>query len=273
MPDRNILITGIPRSGTTLLAALIDGMPDAVALNEPRWQYDWAMKNRANSAADDFARWLVGDHAVIRQRLLQGIPIPERRTQTGEASTNYYRPDPERPDIGKSIELVPFTRHGLSPDFTLAVKHNGLYLGALKQIVETGAFRVIAIVRHPVGVICSWNAIPIQLREGRMPGAVVYWQQMAALTTMPMDILEKQVHMYDLICHRLHSLREHIDILRYEDLIENPALLTALTGKAPAIAEGMIKKRDTAFYGDAAKATAHCVSTFAEHARIFYPEL
>lgn len=35
---RNLIVTGIPRSGTTFTAAFVDGLDDAVCLSEPDWQ-------------------------------------------------------------------------------------------------------------------------------------------------------------------------------------------------------------------------------------------
>ena len=38
---RDLIISGIPRGGTTLTTALIDSLPNAVCLNEPQWHSDW----------------------------------------------------------------------------------------------------------------------------------------------------------------------------------------------------------------------------------------
>lgn len=269
MPEgRNIIITGIPRSGTTLITALIDSMPDTVALNEPTWQYDWAVAHPDSAAV--FADWLMRDFARTRQHLLKGEPIPERRREDGSAVTNYYRPDPDRPDLGHTFKVLPFTRPGLTSDFTLAIKHNGLYLGCLRQILDTGAFRAVAILRHPVGVIASWNNVPIPLGEGKMPGAMMYWPQMNKLTGAPIDLLEKQVRMYDLVCHRLHNLRDRLQIITYEELVNHPGWLTGITGKQPVIAEGMIKKRDMVFYNENTRPIVEAFKRFGQYYKLFY---
>ncbi len=268
--SRNLLLTGIPRSGTTLLTALVDSMPQAVALNEPKWQYNWANRNQSTSKARDFSRWLVGDFADIRRKLLTGTPIPERRSPEGEAVTNYYRMNSDEPRLGKNFDLVPFTRPGLEKDFLLAVKHNGLYLGALPQLVDIGAFRIIAIIRNPVGVIASWNNVPIPLKTGQMPGAMLYWRQMAEVTSAKMNMLEKQVRMYDLVCKRLHALRQHIHILRYEDLTDNPGLLVPLTERSPALSPDVIKKRDNRFYAADTDAIRNMLKRVGHHYREFY---
>lgn len=270
MADKPLLITGIPRSGTTLLTALADCQPDSVALNEPRWQFQWAESNLQTSGPEDFARWLVGDCAVIRRRLLDGVPIPERRLPDGSAVTNYYRLTPQQENARPEFQVIPFTRPGLSPDFRLAVKHNGLYLSALPQLIETQAFTILAVVRHPVGVLASWNAVPIPLGEGKMPGAL-YWKNMMALTASPMELLEKQVRMYDLACKRLLAARPQIHLLRYEDIMADPRILAPAFGAAPRVPEGMITPRKLEFYGPDSERFAEAVWRHGHYYREFYP--
>ena len=38
----NLIMTGVPRAGTTLATAIVDGHADCVALNEPKWQGLWS---------------------------------------------------------------------------------------------------------------------------------------------------------------------------------------------------------------------------------------
>lgn len=271
MPD-NVLLTGIPRSGTTLMTALIDGMDDSVALNEPAWQFEW-LQDKGQVDPQDFAQWLVKDFARIRHDLLHGIAVPERRREDGTAVTNYHRLKQQDPEAAKSYATTDFTRAGLSPNFTLAMKHVGPYMGALPDIVATKAFRVIAIVRNPVGVIASWNEVPIPVGQGKMPGAAVQWKEMATLTQTPMPLLEKQVRLYDLLVQRLYELREHIEILTYEELADNPYLLSEAVGKPVKLTPHLIEKREVEFYKTDTGAIFDAVEQFGTFTRQFYPAL
>jgi hypothetical protein len=265
MSSRNILLTGVPRSGTTLLAALMDGAPDSVALNEPKWQYDWAEHHR-DQGAPAFVNWLANDFAVTREKLLRGIPIEERRGADGAPVTNYYRRDTQE----TTYRMLHFTRPGLSPDFTLAMKQNGLYLGTLPKLVECGLFTIIAIVRHPVGVISSWNRSPIPQREGRIPGASLYWEKMRDLTNMPIELLEKQVRMMDLMCQRLHDLRDHIRVVRHEDVTADPGILEDFIPGAAGRGAKLIRRTPTP--APDAEIIAEAVQKFGPAIRYFYPE-
>lgn len=244
MHRRNIIITGIPRSGTTLLTALMDSSPDTVALNEPKWQYDWARENRRHSPPEEFAKWLVGDFIMTRRKLLKGIPLPERRAPDGAPVTDYYRIDPETGAMEDTFKTIPFVRSGLTPEFRLAMKHNGLYFGVMQQIIETEMFDICAIIRHPVQVIASWNRAPIPLSRGTIPGAVLYWGEMHRLTRSPVGVLEKQVRMYDLLCKRLHYFRNHVTVVRYEELVDDPEPFCSQAGIPPDVAARLIRHKE-----------------------------
>ena len=43
---RDLIVTGIPRAGTTLLAACVDSLEDAVCLSEPEWQALWSQETK-----------------------------------------------------------------------------------------------------------------------------------------------------------------------------------------------------------------------------------
>ena len=54
---RNVLITGTPRSGTTLLCSLLNKIPDVVALHEPMNVWDLPNCENAEAAADLIQRF------------------------------------------------------------------------------------------------------------------------------------------------------------------------------------------------------------------------
>lgn len=228
---RDILLTGIPRAGTTLAAAMLDALPDTVCLNEPEWQ-------RPHPALDaqGFARAVAEDFAAQRTRLLAGEPVMDRRAQDGAALTNYY-------EDGTNFVLHPLVRAGLSPDFTLAMKHNGPYLAALPELVALGAFEIRAVIRHPLPVLRSWRRLDLPVSRGALPNATDYWPEMRALTAMPMDLLEKQVRMLDLMFARIGECAVHIRVLRYEDFATGQDVQAAAirTGEDEALQEALAR--------------------------------
>ncbi len=264
---RNVIVTGIPRSGTTLASALIDSLPDTVCLNEPGWQ----TARVANTPAE-FAQWLTGDFAQIRKKLLAGEPVQDRRAAGGKAVTNYYATNETTRQMENTFDLVPFTRPGLSADFTLAIKHNGPYLAVLGPLIDTAAFTIVAIVRSPVEVLASWRRLSLPISRGAMPNATPYWPRMAQIVAEDCDLLVKQVKMYDLMCRRIYNLREHIHVLPYEMLIKKPALLCEYIGSSGELAQ-LVDKPARQILGEEKQRILDALKTHGEYYRHFYPEL
>jgi hypothetical protein len=261
----NVIITGMPRGGTTLASALIDGLPDTVCLNEPDWQTTSFSTNPMN-----YAKWLVGDFVRVRRKLERCEPIPERRAADGAAVTNYYSYDKETGTTTSNYQTVRFTRSGLTREFNLAIKHNGPFLGALPSLVELEWFTIIAIVRHPIPVIHSWRSLQLPVSRGQMPNAVGYWQEMAQLTAAPMGLLEKQVRMYDLICRRLYELRGAIRMVPYEAIIENPQILTQAAQIDGTVNRSLIGSPSRDVPTEEAEKIREALEKFGEYWRYFY---
>ena len=49
---RNVLVTGTPRSGTTLICSLVNKLPDTVALHEPMNVWEFADCRDGGAVAD-----------------------------------------------------------------------------------------------------------------------------------------------------------------------------------------------------------------------------
>lgn len=260
----NVILTGIPRSGTTLAAALIDSLPDTVCLNEPAWQ-----TARVARDAQGFAEWLAGDFAQLRQKLLRGEAVPDRREADGSAVTNYYRAEAGK--MEHTFKVIPFARAELTQDFTLAIKHNGPYLAALKPLVESKAYTIIAIVRHPVEVIASWRRLALPISQGRMPNATPYWPRMAQLVASPMDMLEKQVRMYDLMCKRIWDMRESIHVLPYETMVKSPGVIANYLVPGGAPVAPLVAKPQRDIPQQEKEAIVQALKAHGEFTRHFYP--
>jgi hypothetical protein len=161
----------------------------------------------------------------------------------------------------------------LSQDFTLAAKHNGPYLSALPAIVDLGWFTVIAIVRNPLDVIHSWRSLSLRVSNGEMPDAVPGWPEMGGLVKENVDLLEKQVKMYDLMCQRLYSLRDQIHIVRYEEMLRNPNLLREPIGVVGPMDLTLIDKPSRTVPDDVRPVLLRALAIHGKHFTHFYSDL
>ena len=260
----NWLITGIPRSGTTLLGALVDGMENSVCLNEPLWQVDLA---RASQNAETFSAAIVEDMQRLRPLLLAGQPVMDHRRPDGQPVTNYLNESGE-----VVVRPVPFSRAGLSADFTLAIKHNGLFLGALPALVSSGKFSIIALIRHPLEILASWRASSLPVARGELPAARYFWPEMAALHTQPLELLERQIRLLDLLYGRIREHEKRLTLIRYESLVKNPDQLSGVFGRQPESHRFDIKPTTRKKLDIPLELIEKKLKDIAPHARYYYPD-
>ncbi|MEE4296634.1 MAG: hypothetical protein V2J20_08475 [Wenzhouxiangella sp.] len=273
----DVLVTGVPRGGTTLAGALLDSLPDTVCLSEPPWQWHKSTGGQLDIGSDPtgevFAKWLVGDFVDIRRRLLIGEEVLDRRRRDARPSTNYHPANSgSQPVSASDLSMRPVRGGELTTDFTLAIKHNGPYLTALRPLLRLQHFKVIALVRHPVDVIHSWRSLNLPVSRGKMQDAARCWPEMAAVTDSG-DVLKRQVLIYDLICERLQSFRDQISILRYEDVCAAPGLISAAVGAKDMPDKQLITKPSRQVDAEQSEIIASALNAYGSHYRHFYPDL
>jgi hypothetical protein len=221
---KNIIVTGIPRSGTSLLTTLIDSTPNAVGLHEPYWQAEWASQNK-NKGASAFVEYLIQNFSSTRQKLLNGHTVHDRRDAAGNSVTNYYVRNDDG-TVNETFKLRPINPKSINDDFVLAMKHCGLYLGVLDEIAKSNQFAIIAIIRKKEDVLKSWRSLPnIPPNRGRLPGAEVYCPKIREIVSRNISTEYKQELIYDYAYEKI-TKTETIEVVFYEEMVRNKKLET-----------------------------------------------
>ena len=142
MPE-SIIITGVPRSGTTLVCSLLNRLPDVVALNETMDVAALAAMDGDAARVTAVAQYL----ADVRQAIVQRAEKPERRLH-GDGD-NMFLPAAagERRWAGAEVALVPVGKP-LRPGLTLALKHPNAFAALLPELRQR--FDCWALVRNPL---------------------------------------------------------------------------------------------------------------------------
>jgi len=227
--NRNLIVTGIPRGGTTLTGALIDNLSDCICLSEPDWQAKWFFENRN---ADGLAKLIKKDFQLVRKKILHSKPIIDKRNSDGSPVTNYFS---SKRKGGKKINKMCLKRSIIFPignkDFTLGMKHNAHYTSILPQLVKMKYFSIIAVMRHPVPTILSWMSLNLPISRGKLPAGEGVWPELKLITESKEELLNRQVRIYDLFCQRYLEFSKDIHLFKYEDIVEDPSLFEKLTGK------------------------------------------
>lgn len=221
----NLLVMGMPRSGTTLLAALIDSAPDAVCLSEPPLP-------RADKALDpvEFSDLLADDVAAVRRRIAAGEPVTDLRGARGERLTNYLA---REAGAARAVATPRARSAGVSSaDCTLAIKHNARFLAALPALRARDGWRTVALVRQPETAFAAWLASGLSIARGRF--AVRAWPETAAIAADPtLALPERLAGVYAAIARRLAAAPPW-RLVRYEALLADPAATLAAIGIAGA---------------------------------------
>lgn len=209
------LITGLPRSGTTLTVALLNAQPNAIALAEPL--PIGKMSDDPGKFADE-----IEDFAVeTRRSALAGGPV-HTKTVGGKLSGNFVtakdqsgglrKSDAERTamDVGKQ----------LSPDFHLYIKHPAAFTALAAPLSRR--FDFFACIRSPLSVLASWQTVDMAINRGRVPMAERFRPDLKfALDAIP-DALTRQVFLMATFL-RAYADLPATHVLRFEDLMRDPS--------------------------------------------------
>jgi Sulfotransferase family len=245
---RNVLITGTPRSGTTLLCSLLNKLPDTVALHEPMNVWEFPNCPDAAAIADVIERFC-GD---TRKSLLEkGIAVSKH--------VGGLIPDNVAADqVNRTGTRLRHTEHGpvkiekpLSHDFSLAIKHPVAFTALLETLSER--FECVAIVRNPLSMLASWNSLAwLNVKNGHAPiGEKLDAQLQQELNNEP-DVFERQIHILEWFYKRFRKFLPDKAILKYEDLIESQGRdLSPFFPGAAGLNENLVSKNVNKFYDKA----------------------
>jgi hypothetical protein len=190
---RNVILTGFPRSGTSLFSALLGEIDNAVCLNEispTPWHFHF------------FGR--------VRRRIEEGRPIPNQYEASGELTTN------TRGARVRTETRVVTVRD--RKNFVLAQKYTLPYLNRLEQLCEEG-WRVWVLVRDPRFALGSWRTCPAHWGISRLVPPDVLLAHIPFTTDDP-D--RRRVEVWNHYARVIDSLRGRLEIVRYEDLVADP---------------------------------------------------
>lgn len=207
---RDIALTGMPRSGTTLACAILSRCMNTVALSEAMDVGLLPPDDRA--AAVDMVQSFFDDSRA--ELLAQGTATSKHRD--GRIPNNTFVGGPgarHSSEVRGKISVEPKPQ----PGFTLALKHNAAFAALLPELASR--IETIALVRHPLAVICSWHSIDIFASDGRVPAAERLDAGLAQSLEEEPDRVERQLIVLDWFFGRFLAFLPSQRILRYEDIV------------------------------------------------------
>lgn len=196
-----------------MLCRMLTELDDVVALNE-------GLSLGHLSDTRDIPPFLQSEFERIHAQLQDTRMAPARHEQ-GHQVDNHFKRSPTDRELKLEKSEITFDK-SLSPNFTLAIKHNAIFTLALEAICSHG-FRVHAQVRNPLAVLGSWNTLNIPVSRGKVRKVEALDPALNARLEQVEDLQEKQLILLDDYFKRY---RDHLDIdqiIHYEQLCASPA--------------------------------------------------
>ena len=242
---RNVLITGTPRSGTTLLCSLLNKVPDVVALHEPMNVWEFPKCRDASAIADVIEKFCAETRTSLREH---GYALSKH--VAGKVPDNVAADQ-----VNQRGTRLRHTEHGkvfvdkpLSQNFDLAIKHPVAFTALLETLLKR--FDVFAIIRNPLATLASWNSLAwLNVKDGHVPIGEKLDPVLQRDLAAEADPIERQLHIMEWFYDRFRRLLPENSIIKYEQLIESRGRELARFFPAAAnLDEGLSSKNVNKFY-------------------------
>lgn len=241
MNMNDIILTGSPRSGTTLAAYLLSKVENTVSLSEAiRPGRLGRFRDDPEAAAEGVERF----YEAVRRRIVAERMAPTKVVEGRQSFDTYEAPDKH----GERREVVEFgevsIEKPLGDDFRLSIKSPTLFTAILPALVKR--FDCYAIVRNPLSVLASRNSLSSGRppREYRPPTALLFdGKQAHRMESFEPRSLDWQLEMLSWAYERYATYLPIDNIIRYEDIVNmGGAALAAVVPEATKLSASLENK-------------------------------
>ncbi len=210
--SETILLSGIPRSGTTLCCHLLNRFENTIALHEP---IDPGSFSRDKLEAIEIVRSFVFD---TRAQILSVGSAPSKQRDGHIPDNPVARVDGNRIET-VSVGKVSFNKP-LTENFRMVVKHNALFTALGEEL--RAHFRLFALVRNPLSILASWRSVELPVGEGRLPMGERFSSELSRALSSEGDLLNRQLMILTWFFDSYRKLQPEL-LLTYEELVETDA--------------------------------------------------
>ncbi len=245
MSYSNIILTGLPRSGTTLTCHLLNKVSNVVALHEPM---DVAFT--VGATKQHICTEISAFFTNSRESILENKKVFTKHA-CGKTHDNTYGSEINESGLRTNIEGIEISflqiEKNLSEDFTLCIKHNGLFTLLLTEL--TPLFSCYAIIRNPLAILASWNSVNHLLNNGHIPVAESIDHELFQNLGAMSDKFNRQLYILSWFFKHYKKTLPPEKIIRYEDIISSGgSVLKIIIPEAINLSEPLINKNLNQLY-------------------------
>ncbi len=229
--SRNVILTGVPRSGTTVTSHLLNRLPNMVALHEP-----WDVRRLAT-----LGTYMLLGHRITRLFAKTRRSIWVNRTAVskhvgGEVPTDSFGYEREETGLRPSLDSKGEIRidKALTLDFLLVIKHPSAFTAVLEGLNKR--FATYAVIRNPLAILASWNSVKIPVYEGHAPAAERLDRRLRRRLGEIGDRIERQLYLLSWFFEKYRTVLPNESVLKYEHIISSRGrALSAITPHASSL--------------------------------------
>ena len=271
--NRNLIITGIPRSGSTLACSLLNRLPDVVALNETMNIGELLALPDASSRVQAIADYF----AETRRTIDRTGKVPQ--LQVAGSGGNMFLPEAStgRQSAKRGSAMIDVGKI-LPAGYWLALKHLNAFAALLPELQQR--FDCLALVRNPLATLASWHTLDHPMSDGHMPVAEALDGELAEGLAGIDTGRERRLALLDWYYRRFTDSLGAERIQRYEDIMATNGGCLAQVLPSASDLPGLLReplegRNESLLYGAAAQAKADAEALLADrgHAcwRVYEP--
>ena len=213
MTSPNIhLISGIPRSGTTLSCSLINKYSGSVALHEPIQPKQITADSREAMIS------------LLERQLDTLWESFQTGNQLDNGDTSLSVDNPVGSNEQNKLRTVTARRGKVSigndkSRTKLFVKQNAMFTALSEEL--SGRYQFTGIVRNPIDVFISWLAVDLPVNRGQLPAGEMLDGKLHKMLSSESSTFKRQCIIYQWFIDQFES--QKIQVVRYEDILNSQA--------------------------------------------------
>lgn len=215
---KTIILTGIPRSGSSLSCNILNNFQNTMALLEPMKVFESDPQNGNIGACKDIVDFVFESRRQIlyESKVVTGIVDGKIASNTFEEETLHRL----RKAIVKNGEMN--ISKEIKSDFHLLLKHPAFFTAILEDLVNF--FPCYATIRNPLSILLSWATLDVPVNQGHIPAAERFDHQLEKKLLEISNILDRQIVILNWFFEKFDTHLPQENILKYEDTIKQNGL-------------------------------------------------
>ncbi|MFT7617666.1 MAG: ribosome-associated protein YbcJ (S4-like RNA binding protein) [Planctomycetota bacterium] len=244
--EKNILLTGVPRSGTTLACHLLNGLENCVALHEPMEVRDLIAEPDGQKRLQQIHTFLHSNRKLIQNKGRAISIHRDGKVPQNPVVESKDKSAPRKLDVSRGeIEIT----GDFSDESLLVIKHPAIFTALLPLL--TSEFKVFAVIRNPISVLGSWMTVPFGMSEGHAPAAEGVDEKLRTGLADIDDVLQRQLYLLDWFFEQYRTHLAAENILKYEDVVASAGRALAVIAPNATDLNEVLKSRNKSKIYDA----------------------